>query len=88
MIQTPSLSLRYEHIDLKRHALKGTVAQDFRLRRKKKLYLDPIGNEEKKVSQHFFAFAKIFVKNVSADHADTTKKRGHRRQTLKASHRL
>ena len=44
--------------------------------------------KKKRFHKIFFAFAKIFVKNVSADHADTTKKRGHRRQTLKASHRL
>ena len=86
MIQTPSLSLRYEHIDLKRHALKGTVAQDFRFFILKKPLFGP--HRKKRFHNIFFAFAKIFVKNVSADHADTTKKRGHRRQTLKASHRL
>ena len=65
----------------KKTRLKGNSGTRFSFKKKKKLYLDPIGNEEKKVSQHFFAFAKIFVKNVSADHADTTKKRGHDKET-------
>ena len=37
--------------------------------------------KKKRFHNIFFAFAKIFVKNVSADHADTTKKRGHDKET-------
>ena len=37
--------------------------------------------KKKRFHKIFFAFAKIFVKNVSADHADTTKKRGHDKET-------
>ena len=74
MIQTPSLSLRYEHIDLKRHALKGTVAQDFRFFILKKPLFGPHRKWRKKGFTTFFLLSLRYSWK-------TTKKRGHDKET-------